>query len=105
MMKDYEISSPEELDTALAGNAMRRRENLWNIAEGKSSQWTEVFFVIVGGLSLFVGLYGVVYEGELAGILTVVVGITLIGGAMYRRQQAQIEALRELLKLSRQGKT
>jgi hypothetical protein len=99
-MKEHEISSPEKLDAALAENAMRKSQELWKIAEGRDFRWTELLGAFAGGASLLTGLYGVVVERDMGLMLLVVVGIFLTGSAITRRQQAQIDALRELLKRS-----
>jgi hypothetical protein len=101
-MKEHEISSPERLDAALAENALRKSQELWKIAEGRNFRWTELFSAVAGGSSLLVGMYGVVVEGDIGLMLLVVIGIFLTGSAITRRQQAQIDALRELLKRSQQ---
>jgi hypothetical protein len=97
-MKEHEISSPEKLDAALAENAMRKSQELWKIAEGRNIRWTELLGAVAGGASLLQGLYGVVVERDMGLMLLVVLGILLTGFAITRRQQAQIDALRELLK-------
>jgi hypothetical protein len=104
-MREDRISSPEDLDAALAGNAMRRRENLWKVAEGRSFRWADIVGVLAGALLGLTGLYGVVIEKNIDAMLWVVLGIALGGSAVTQRQQAQIDALRELLKLDHQHRS
>jgi hypothetical protein len=97
-MKDSEISSPEELDAALVSNRMRRRENLWKTAAGQTYQWVNMFTMAVGLISLLLGGYGVIVEKDIGAIMLIVMGGGLIGSAIFRHQQSQIQALRRLLK-------
>lgn len=95
-MNDRDISSREELDAALAGNAMRREEKLWKAAEGRTFVWGDVIGALLGGIVLAAGIYETMQQAD--GVLLFALGIGLIGSTMYRRQQAQINALRKLLK-------
>ncbi len=97
-MKDSEISSREELEAALAGHAMSRSEALWKQAEGRNFRWTDVVVATAGGLSLLMGLLGITIEQDITGVMPIVVGVMLIVSVIFRHQQAQIDALRELLK-------
>lgn len=98
-MKESCITRPEDLDAALAGNAMYRRERLWRTAEGRSFPWMDLIAIATGVLLIFGGLY-LGYFGQTDATPHVFIGLILFGGVAYRRQQAQIDALRELLKLS-----
>lgn len=95
-MKESEISSAEDLDTALAANAMRKQEQLWKAAEGKSFIWGDVVGVLLGAALAVVGFRQLQLEAD--GILFLLLGLSLISSAVFRRQQAQIDALRELLR-------
>lgn len=95
-MKESEISSAEDLDTALAANAMRKQGQLWKAAEGRSFIWGDVVGVLLGAALVVVGFRQLQLEAD--GILFLLLGLSLISSAMIRRQQAQINALRELLR-------
>jgi uncharacterized membrane protein YiaA len=97
-MKEHEISTPQELETALAGNAMRKLENLWKAAEGRSFRWWDLIAALVGGLLALAGLYGIVIEQELVGAYQLAFGLSLLGFSMLRHQQVQIDALREIVR-------
>jgi hypothetical protein len=97
-MKDSEITTPEQLDAVLVGNEMTRVAKLWRQAEGHSFFWADLIGVAVGALLIFGSVYQGFFEQSDA-MWQIILGLSLIGSAVYRRQQAQINALRELLKL------
>ena len=97
-MRENEISTPQELDAALAGNAMRKREKLWKTAEGQSFRSSDLIAAVVGGLLALTGLYGIVVEQELVGAYQLAFGLSLLGFSMLRHQQKQIDALREIVR-------
>ena len=97
-MNKPEITSETELDAALAGTKMHKREKLWKIAEGRSFRWPDVAGLVCGCLLIVVGIEGVVDEIGPIGVIYIVAGLLSFAGALYRHQQAQIDALRELLK-------
>jgi len=97
-MKEREITSETELDAALAGSKMRRREKLWKMAEGRSFRWPDVAGLVCGGLLIVVGIKGVFDEIGPTSVIYLVAGMFGFAGALYRHQQSQIDALRELLK-------
>ncbi len=74
-MKDSEISSPAELDAALAGRAMSRREKLWKTAEGRAFRWWDVAVAVIGALLFLSGLYLVLFAQEIDGAMQLVLGI------------------------------
>jgi len=98
-MKDSQITSPEQLDAALVGNEMNKLQKLWRQAEGRSYFWVDLIGVAVGALLIFGSLYRGFFEQDDA-MWQIILGLSLVGSAVYRRQQSQINALRELLKLS-----
>jgi hypothetical protein len=97
-MKDSEITSPEQLDAVLVGNEMSRIAKLWRQAEGHSFFWADLVGLAVGALLIVGSLYQGFFQ-QTDAMWQIILGLSLIGSAVYRRQQAQINALRELLKL------
>jgi hypothetical protein len=97
-MRENEISTPQEFDSALAGNAMRKNERLWKAAQGRSFRWFDVLSALIGGLLAFTGFYGIVVEQELVGAYQLAFGFGLLGFSMFRHQQTQIDALREIVR-------
>jgi hypothetical protein len=95
-MRGHEISTLQELDAALVGNEMRKREKLWKVAEGRSFRWSDTIAAIVGGLLALTGLYGIVVEQDLVGAYQLAFGLSALGFSMIRHQQTQIDALREI---------
>jgi len=98
-MKDNPITSAEQLDAVLAGNAMSKRERLWRAAEGRSYLGFTLVAIILGAALIF-GSFYMGFFGRDDVTLQVAIGLVLIGGTLYRNQQSQIDALRELLKLN-----
>jgi uncharacterized membrane protein YiaA len=97
-MRDREISTPQELDTALAGSAMQKQEKLWKVAEGRSFRWTDLIAALLGCLMTLTGLYGTVVEQGIVGAFQLAFGLSLVGFSMLRHQQNQIDALREIVR-------
>lgn len=98
-MRDDQITSPEELDAAMAGSAMHKSEKLWKTAEGRLFRWPDLIALIGSSLLILVGLYGVFAESAAsASLLFLIFGLSFFGGQIYRHQQSQIDALRELVK-------
>ena len=98
-MKESDISGPAELDAALAGKAMSKREKLWRIAEGRSCRWTDLVTAIIGGLLTLTGIYGLLVKEDIVGAFQVAFGLGSICFSMLRHQQSQIDALREIVSL------
>jgi hypothetical protein len=103
-VKDTQITSAEQLDAVIVGNAMSKREKLWRAAEGRSYLRFTIVAVILGAALIFGGLY-MGFFGRDDVTFQVVIGMVLIGGSLYRSQQTQIDALRELLKLNERQST
>ena len=97
-MSERDISTPQELDAALAGSAMQKHEKLWKVAEGGSVRWTDLITALIGGLLALTGLYGTVVEEEFVGAFQLALGLSLLGFSMVRHQQTQIDALREIVR-------
>lgn len=98
-MKENQITKRENLDAALAGNAMYKREKLWRAAEGRSFPWVDLVALAIGAL-LIVGSLFRGYFGPEDAALQAVIGMIAFGTVVYRRQQARIDALCELVKLA-----
>jgi hypothetical protein len=96
-VREDQIKDPTDLDAALVGSALQKRDKLWRAAEGRSFQW--LLGAIVGALFLFGGFYRSLVEEQADAAVSIALGLILVGSAMYRRHQSQINALRELLKL------
>jgi hypothetical protein len=97
-MKESKITSETELDAALAGKKMHKREKLWKVAEGRSFRWPDVVGLICGALLIVVGIKGVFDDIGPISVIYLVAGMFGFAGGLYRHQQSQIDALRELLK-------
>lgn len=97
-MREHEISTPQELDAALAGNEMQKLQRLWKAVEGRSFRWVDLAASIGGGLLALMGLYGIIIAHELVGAFFLAFGLSLLGSSMLRRQQDQIDALREIVR-------
>jgi hypothetical protein len=97
-MNRNDISSPRELDYALAANAIARRERLWKEAEGRTFRWANLIAAVAGGLLALTGLFGAIIEQEIIGAFQLAFGLSLLGFSMLRHQQFQIDALREIVR-------
>jgi hypothetical protein len=97
-MREQKISTPQDLDAVLAGNAIRKLEKVWKVAEGRSYRWTDLIAALVGGLLALTGLYGTLIAQEIAGAFQLAFGLSLLGFSMLRHQQLQVDALREIVR-------
>jgi len=97
-VKEGSISKPEDLDAALAGNAINKREKLWRAAEGRSLLWVHSVGWGLGALLIFSGVYQGFFE-QRNSLVSISLGLFLLMFSAFRYQQSQINALRELLKL------
>ena len=97
-MREREISTPQELDAALTGSAMRKHEKLWKAVEGRSFRWTDLASALIGGLLALSGMYGAVVEQQVLGAFQLALGLSLLGFSMLRHQQTRIDALREIVR-------
>ena len=100
-MNESEITSARDLNSALAGMSIRKRAKLWRTADGRSCLWLHIFFISAGSLLIFSSLSSYIFGfvSERDALIAIVFGLTFVGTASYQRQQSQINALRELLKL------
>ena len=96
-MKDHSISQPEDLDAALVGSAMLKRERLWRAAEGRSIHWSNLLLFGLGALFAIGGLFQDSFE-QTQSLVAIFAGLCLIVSAGFHHQQSQIRALRELWK-------
>jgi hypothetical protein len=97
-MKDSHIQKPGDLDAALLGNAMLRRERLWRVAEGRSFHWADLIGVIAGLLLILISFYKGYFDRDDVTV-QLFLGFAFIGSALFRYQQSQIAGLRDLLRL------
>jgi hypothetical protein len=102
MKNEHDIETPEDLDTALAGNALLKHATLWKVAEGRTMRWPEIVGLVAAGLWLVSAVAGLFRENWL--VVQVALAILLIDGFLVVRTQMQISALCELVrKLERSG--
>lgn len=97
-MQEHEIATPDDLDVALAGSALSRRQKLWKAASGHSPRWTHVLGAVLGAVQLCYGGAGVLLTDDGFYVFMIGFGLSLFGFSLFRMQQAQIDALREILR-------
>jgi len=103
-MREHEISSPSELDAALAAKALSRQQRLWKAASGQSLRWPDVLMAVLGVTQFFLGAYGVLSEGEPYSIVLLAFGILFVAFALWRLQESRIDALHELIRSIESGR-
>jgi len=96
-MKEHEISTPNDLDAALSGNALRRRSNLWKAAEGRSFLWRDAFSGVVAALLLVVGITRFL-EDPASGTIQIAIALVMVSVIIWGHLQRQVNALVELVK-------
>lgn len=96
-MKKNDISTPEQLDTALRANALSEQAQLWKVAEGRSFQRAEVLglasaiFIIV--CSLMLG-----FSQDTGGTHLIALGVLLLTINLYVHMHGRLSALAEIVK-------
>jgi heme A synthase len=103
-MRESEILSESDLDAALVGGAIAKRQRLWKAASGQAPRWTDVLMAVLGVAQVFLGAYGVISAGEPNSFVLLAFGILFVGFSLWRIQEARIDALRELLRSIESGR-
>ena len=103
-MKQHAVSTAEHLDAKLTLHAMRKREQLRRIAEGRFG-WRLSVILLPPVLLIAIGLTQLTREERLAevmretsGAVYVVLGVTLLVSFLWSYTQRQLNALLELVK-------
>ena len=94
-MKEQEISSPVELDTALRARALRRRAELKKAAAGRSFRWPEVVGAVLALLLVVAGLAQYFESG--GGVIQIILGFAMAVSFVWSQHQRQLAALVELV--------
>ena len=76
----------------------QKQKMLWRAAEGRELIWVQVLGCSIGLLFLFSGVFGDSF-GQRDAMISIVAGLGILIAASSWRQQSQIRALRELIKL------
>jgi hypothetical protein len=97
-MQEHEITTPEDLDVALAGSALSKRQKLWKAASGHSPRRTDVLVGVLGAVQLLYGGIGAILGDEPYYAFMMGFGVLMFSFSLWRLQQAQIDALREILR-------
>jgi|GEM_PF-3264760 phosphotransferase system glucose/maltose/N-acetylglucosamine-specific IIC component len=96
-MNEHEISTPEQLDVALNAGAIRKRAQLWKIAEGRSLKWAEVIGFVCAVLFLAIGIArGFTQDASAA--IQLALGVLMVAAFFWSRMQRQLNALVEVVK-------
>ena len=96
-MTKHDISTPEELDTALSANALRRHDQLWKVAEGRSIRLVEALGLVSAVLLVAIGVV-TGFSQNAVGAVQLALGVLLIGSFIWTHMQRQVNALAELVK-------
>lgn len=96
-MQEHEIATPQDLDVALAGNALSKRQKLWKVASGQSPRWTDVLVGVLGAIQLIAGGIGALVSDERYYVFLIGFGVLMFCYSLWRLQQAQIDALRDIV--------
>lgn len=103
-MQQREASPAETLEARFAIRAMQKHEKLWKVAEGRLGLRASVGFLLPL-LLIGLGVLQLVEDQGLrvlmrgaGGFLYVLLGMVLLGVAMWTHVQLQLHALRDLVK-------
>jgi hypothetical protein len=96
-MQEHEITTPQDLDSALASNALSKRQKLWKAASGKSPRWTDVLMAVLGAVQLIAGGIGAIISDERYYAFLIGSGVLMFCYSLWKLQQTQIDALREIV--------
>jgi hypothetical protein len=101
-MNEEKIRSVEDLDAAIAGQAMSKHAELEKAASGESLPWMQVMMILLALLLVIVGLISTA-KSELGGeLFPAFLGTLSLLLAINSRLEWQLKAYRGLLKLSEQ---
>jgi hypothetical protein len=95
-MEAQEISTPRDLDTALGANALRKRAQLWKVAEGRSFRWAEALGLAAGLLLVVIGASR--FSEDAGGTVLLALGLAMAVGTVLGHLQRQLSALVEVVK-------
>jgi len=99
-MNEQEIRSTQDLDAAIAGQAMAKQAKLEKVAAGGTLPWTQAVMMILALLMVVMGLISIA-RSELGGeLLPAFLGTLMLLLAMILRLEWQLKAYRELLQRS-----
>lgn len=96
-MKEHEISTPQDLEVALSASALRKRSQLWKVAEGRSIRWIEAAGVV---LALFLFGLGITQSIEAGsqGMVQIAMALMMIVSFVCTHIWRQLNALVEIVK-------
>jgi hypothetical protein len=96
-MKEHEITSPSDIDTALSANALRKHSSLWKVAEGRSFRWSEILAIAIGALLSAIAITRL-SEDVVSAVIELALAFAIVGAAAWGRLQRQTNALAEIVK-------
>lgn len=102
-MSKVEISTEQDLDTAIAGKRLAKEQKLWKAASGRSLRWPDVLMAVLGVLQFSIGAFGVISDGDRSSIVTLAFGVMFVCFALWRLQESRIDALYRLVGSLRGG--
>lgn len=94
-MKEQEISTPAELETALRSRALRRRLELKKVAAGRSFRWPEVVGSVAALLLVIAGVAAYLESGD--GMIQIILGFAMAASFVWSHHARQLAALVELV--------
>lgn len=105
-MKEREVTLAEQIDAKLTISAMRKRVQLWRIAEGRMRWGEGISFLApllligigIARLAQEDGLMALLRESETRGIAYVVIGIVMLVSCLFTHRERQLNALIEIVK-------